>query len=390
MGGSQPFLSADGRWLAFQSGSGAFDARDTNGTADVFVYEISTGAYRLASVNHLGSASGSGFSENPVLSADGEVVVFESDAEDLVPTDGNGLRDVFVRNMTTGVTSLASRSLAGGGADRPSGTASVSADGRFVLFNTAATDISLADLNDRFDAYRFRIADGTVDLVSLEHTGTQSANCDSGGGALSPEGRLVLLGSCATDLVDTVFVPHLDDNVYVRDMVAGTTDLVSVNALGTAAGDDSSFMACVSSSCAGGLGLSTDGRYVVFSSWAKDLATDPIADACLVSPCLQVFVRDRVAGTTRMVSLAAGGVASGELPSDSEMISSDGAVVTFRSDASSLVAADTNGESDVFVDGEPSVAPIEVPALGLAGLLALAVGLAGVAAARLSGSGVST
>jgi Tol biopolymer transport system component len=167
--------------------------------------------------------------------------------------------------------------------------------------------------------------------VSLATGGTQANNDSESPGAISADGRYVTFVSGASNLVagDT----NDTSDAFVRDRVKGTTSRVSVATGGTQADSYSS-----SSSISG------DGRYLAFDSPASNL----VAGDTNGPNGSDVFVRDRVRGTTTRVSVATGGTQA-DSTSFSSSISGDGRYVAFTSWAISLVAGDTNHESDVFV-----------------------------------------
>src|SRR5581483_4479049 len=148
---SAPVVSADGRVVAFASAASAMVPGDTNGASDVFAFDRETGATERVSVGPAG-AQGDRASVAPALSADGRFVAFASDATDLVPGDTNQRSDVFVRDRRLGTTIRVSVG-SGGQADRPSATPQVSADGRFVAFQSAADDLVPGDTNSAPDIF---------------------------------------------------------------------------------------------------------------------------------------------------------------------------------------------------------------------------------------------
>ena len=288
----------------------------------------------LLSVNSSGSDSGSSTSSDPVVSADGQYVAFHSSASDLVGTDSNSARDVFRRDTVAGTTVLVSVNSAGtDSGDGSSEEATISRDGRYVAFRSYAADLVDTDTNTALDVFVRDVAAGTTALVSVNASGTDSGDGSSSGARISANGRYVAFRSSVNDLVagDT----NGEDDVFVRDRVDGTTELVSVNAAGTDSGNSSSSVR----------GISTSGRYVVFTSHATDLVV--ISDT---NGLTDVFVRDMVAGTTTLVSVNEAGNDSGNNESADPVISADGRYVAFQSYASDLVAIlDTNSTRDVFV-----------------------------------------
>ena len=232
---------------------------------------------------------------------------------------------------TVGTASAASTvefvSVATGGAqaDRESWDGVPSADGRFVVFTSTAGNLSPADTNGVADVYVRDRLTGTTQLVSARPDGTAAV----GGVAddISADGPYVVFTSTAADVVDNDFNGYSD--VFVHDLVAGTTEIVSVDS-DEGPGQQGSFDASISK----------DGRYVAFASRAS------LADEDSSSSNQDVYVRDRVAGTTKLVSVdRQGGEGGGEQPS----ISDNGRWVSFTSKGKNLVKKDKNKKHDVFV-----------------------------------------
>jgi Tol biopolymer transport system component len=217
---------------------------------------------------------------------------------------------------------------AGGDADGPSYDPTVSADGRHVAFTSFATDLVGGDANGAWDVFLRDVVAGTTTRVSVDGAGGD-AGADSFATSLSATGRYVAFFSSAADLVAPD--PNGAIDVFLRDVVAGTTTRISDDAAGGPA-DGPSFSASVSAT----------GRYVAFYSQATDLAG---ADANRTD---DVFVRDVPAASTVRVSVdLAGGDPDGLSVSPS--LDASGRVVAFSSWASDLVAGDGNGVSDVFL-----------------------------------------
>jgi Tol biopolymer transport system component len=326
-----PSLSADGRIVAFYSFASNLVPGDTNGKADTFVHDRSTGITERVSVSSSG-AQGDGdsftFVYAPALSADGRFVAFTSNATNLVAGDTNGKPDVFVRDRVAGTTERVSVGSSGQQGDWNSVLPSLSSDGRYVAFLSLATNLVAGDSNGAFDVFvRDRVA-ATTERVSVDSSGVE-ANDGSGVASLSADGRIVAFESFATNLVagDTNGIR----DVFVRDRVARTTARVSVGALGVE-GNDESFDPA----------LSADGRIVAFESFATNLVA---GDA---NGYGDVFVHDLAGGITERVSVGSSGqegVSESYLPA----ISGDGNLVAFASWSWNLVAGDTNGFDDVFV-----------------------------------------
>jgi Tol biopolymer transport system component len=324
---SNPAISAHGGFVVFISEASNLVAGDTNGTIDVFVRDRVARVTRRVSVGPAGQqANGSSF--EPVISADGRFVVFSSFASNLVAGDTNGAQDVFVRDRVAQVTRRVSVGPAGQQTNGNSFEPAISADGRFVAFRSLASNLVAGDTNGSYDVFvRDRMAQLTR-RVSVG-PGGQQANDYSVSPAISAHGRFVTFFSLASNLVagDT----NNADDVFVRDRVAQLTQRVSVGPGGQQANDNSFFPA-----------ISADGRFVAFFSGAGTLVAGDSNNAD------DVFVRDRVAQLTLRVSVGPAGQQTNGNSFD-PAISAHGRFVGFTSDASNLVAGDTNGAQDVFV-----------------------------------------
>lgn len=331
-GGRSPSISADGRLVAFISFSSDLVPGDGNGQVDVFVRDLRAGTTRRVSLDAHGSEP-DGNSYLPALSPDGRFVGFVSDATDLVVDDGNGARDVFLVDLVTGETTRVSVDRQGADGNDGSGGQgpSISAGGRYVAFDSSASDLVPGDGNGRQDVFVRDMATGRTRRASVD-MGGGDPDALSFGPAITADGRHVAFDSMATDLVPDGHDVDIRVNVYVRDLVAGTTTKVSVDSEGGHADGHSQAPS-----------ISADGRYVAFDSTATDLA--PPAGA---NPGRKdVFVRDLAAGTTTMVSTDHTG-ANPNAASWEPAISGDGRYVAFTSDALRMVAGDRNGLSDVF------------------------------------------
>jgi Tol biopolymer transport system component len=212
------------------------------------------------SVDTSGTRTGDAASVKPRLTPDGRFVAFESDAGDLVAVDGNGMRDVFVRDLVGGTTVLVSHTLAGpGGGAATSYLGSISADGRFVGFDTTSADIVAGDGNGAADVFLADLQGNPTRLVSVNRLGTGPGNGASSSPVVSPDGRWVVFRSDASDLVprDT----NGTSDLFVRDMLTGTTRLVSSTTNGKDSGNAYSSEPV----------LAADGKTLVFSSDATNL-----------------------------------------------------------------------------------------------------------------------
>jgi hypothetical protein len=223
-----PAISSDGRFVAFYSHAANLVPGDTNGVGDVFVHDRQTGTTERVSVSSAG-VQGNDWSHVPAISGDGLVVVFPSAATNLIAGDTNGMNDVFVHNRVTGVTERVSVSTAGQQGNDDSWLASVDSDGRFVAFRSHATNLVGGDTNGVEDVFVRDRLNGTTERVSVSSTG-QQASGGSFSASISADGRYVLFFSSATDLVagDT----NAKYDVFLRDRLMSTTQRTSVSSTG--------------------------------------------------------------------------------------------------------------------------------------------------------------
>jgi Tol biopolymer transport system component len=253
---SSSVISADGRYVAFISGSSNLVPGDTNGTFDVFVRDLRTGTTRRANVSTAGEQS-TGPGLVSAISGDGRFVTWFTDAPGLVPEDTDALVDVFLRDLRRGTTERISQSYTGAPPNGHSLPSAISHDGRYVAFSSSATNLVAGDDNQAEDVFIRDRRTATTRIVSVRSTGAQ-ANGASTTVAISPEGRYVLFGSQASDLVpgDT----NDADDVFLHDRRTGTTKRVSVAGNGSQANGFSS-----------GTQVGARGRYVLFDSSATNL-----------------------------------------------------------------------------------------------------------------------
>lgn len=363
----EPTLSADGRYVAFSSWASNLVTGDTNmcdlfiggpfaSCGDVFVRDMETGDIVRVSVASDGR-QGNDFSEQPVLSADGRYVAFASAASNLVPGDTNGTEDIFVHDRDTDedgifdepgqiATSRVSVSSAGGQTNSWSAYPDLSADGRYVVFQSDASNLVPGDTNRVYDIFVHDRVTARTRRVSVSRDGTEGNDYSLGPPTISGDGRYVALRSAATNLVPG---PDLNGNyydVFVHDRDAdedgifdepGATDItrVSESSEGTQA-NSFAFLSVISD----------DGRAVMFWSEATNLVP---GDSNGVS---DIFIHDRITAKTVRLSVASDGTQAND---DSFYygagLSGDGSRAVFYSLASNLAPHDSNGATDVFIRG---------------------------------------
>jgi|GEM_PF-999319 len=322
-------ISSDGRYVAFVSCATNLVASDTNQMPDVFVRDRLTGTTERVSVS-TGGGQADGCSELPAISGNGRYVSFESYATNLVTSDTNAMADVFVHDRWTGVTERVSLSSVGGQGDYDSDYSALSSDGRYVAFDSYATNLVAGDTNAQRDIFVHDRDTDATERVSLTSGGGE-ADGQCAWPSISSGGRYVSFTSCATNLVagDTNVLP----DVFVRDRAMSTTERVSVSSGGAEA----------DSCCLVGMpALSADGRYVAFESAASNLVAGD------TNGFIDIFVRDRDSNTTERISLSSGG-AEADGTCTYASISSNGRFVAFTSAATNLVTGDTNLTEDAFL-----------------------------------------
>jgi len=324
-----PSISASGRYVAFVSSASNLVGNDTNGHVDIFVHDRKTKKTRLVSKRTNG-AQANDHSSAPSISANGRVVAFRSDASNLVGADSNGKADIFVRDRDSKRTRRVNVKSSGGQAiGEHTFHAFISANGRYVAFSSAASNLVANDLNGKNDVFVHDRRTRKTRLVSKRTDGTRG---DSGSfePSLSATGRFVAFTSSASNLVgnDT----NGAEDVFVHDRETKKTKLISKRTNG-AQGDDSSYEPSISAS----------GRYVAFASDASTLVGNDTNGSS------DVFVHDRWQKKTRRVSVKNGG-GQGSDHSEAPALSADGRFVAFESEAK-LVTFDTNDGWDIYLRG---------------------------------------
>ncbi len=348
-------VSADGRYIAFLSNSTDLVSQpnlsqDTFAYTNVYVRDMVAGTTTLVSVNSTGTDGGNGDSSNESISADGSTVVYQSNASDLVAQDSNGSSDVFVYNLAAKTTSLVSANISNADSgDQGSYDPVISGNGTEVAFLSNADDLqSIPVLRHFVEVYVRNVTTDTTTLVSVNAAGDNGASGFEGFGlqtslAISSDGSTIAWVDIAPDL--TAFDPMNLGQVFVRNLAAGTTTMVSTNAAGTAA----------SNAAASGVALSTNGSMVAFRSAATDLTAEPTSGA------QNIYVYNlAMPGAPMLASINTGDTDGGDADSDGTTLqdiplvygavalSADGTNVAFESAANNLVASDSNQLPDVF------------------------------------------
>lgn len=311
-----PAVTADGRYVTFSSAADNLVPGDTDFAEDAFIRDRTTGTTERVSVATDGTQPHYA-SLRAKPSADGRYVVFDSFAPNLVAGDTNGLTDVFLRDRQARTTVRVSLGAGGSQAGGSSWGAAMSPDGRFIAYTSDAADLVPGDTNGYADVFLLDRQTGTVKLVSTSGAGAQG-NGVSENPQISADGRYVAFESGATDLV-----PGDTDNamdVFVKDTTTGAVQLVSV----TKAGKE--FESGGSTGDGTDMSMSADGRYVTFVGQTTNVVA-------------QLYVRDRTAATTTLVSTATGtGGKPGNYATFSGSISPDGHYAAFNTGSTNIVA----------------------------------------------------
>jgi Tol biopolymer transport system component len=282
-----PAISADGRYVAFLSQATNLVPGDTNGAGDIFVRDLQMGTTTLVSFSD-DFSPGDDVSTQPSINQDGRFVAFRSVAGNLVPNGRHGFGDIYVRDLQLGRTVQVNLSSTGAPSDGGAFNPSISGDGRFVAFTTNSSNLVTGGGGGVPQVYLRDIQAGTTSLVSASNDGTPG-NAAAQIPMLSGDGLFVAFVSSASNLVPGGGGPS--PQVYLRDVRAGTTRLVSGAPDGSLPNEPASVDGEEH------LAVSADGRYVAFTSLASNLTTGDDNAAS------DVFVWDRVAGTTTVASV---------------------------------------------------------------------------------------
>lgn len=323
---SWPTISADGRFVAFESLATNFVANDQNGARDIFVYDRVLHAIERVSVPAAGG-EGNGDSFLPRISADGRFVVYQSVASNLTAGDTNNKTDVFVRDRFLGTTVRASVANDGSESNGYSFRPEITADGTRVVFESDATNLAANDNNGHTDIFIRNLSNGTTSLISVAPDGAPGDG-DSYDASITPDGNFVLFITNATNFNSAAPGVHVD--VYLKNILTGALDRMNRGKDGSAANSD----------CFHGH-LSDDARFISFSSFATNLVSED------QNGREDVFVYDRALQQTIRVSLAADGTQIDGF-SNYARLSGDGSFIAFMSDATNLIATTHAGLVHIY------------------------------------------
>ena len=352
-----PAITPDGRFVAFASFADDLVTGDTEGFDDVFVHDryLRTTARVSLRDPSVGSGGGNGDSDSPSISADGRFIAFASLADDLVASDTNDVRDVFLHDRciadgepvsdctpSTVRASVPDDSLGDVEPDQNSIRPAISADGRYVAFGSSATNLVDADSNDSYQIYVRGRLDGSTVVVSVDADGLPRDH--SYHAAISANGRFVAFASYGLLAPNagcgTIYVHDRDrddDGIFDEGGIASGTETVSVTV-------DGHPLPCemVEGDQVQKPTISADGRYVAFQSTVSALVPN---DGNFAN---DVFVHDRWTARTERASVTSDGE---EIPGASydPALSPDGRYVAFVTYANGVRADDQNDTADVYV-----------------------------------------
>ena len=347
-------LSADGRYIVFLSSASNFVPSDTNGVADVFVYDRTTAVTTRVSVA-TGGTQANGQSRGAAISADGRYVAFESYATNLVVGDSNANVDIFVHDRATGTTTRASVATGGAQAALACWNPSISANGRFVVFTSASSNLVAGDTNGRSDVFVHDRVTTTTARVSIASDGTQGFADVGQHTSISDDGRFVVFDAASSNLV--VGDTNGASDVLIHDRALARTSRASLTHTGTQ-GNQWSMAGPITG----------DGRYVAFFSWATNLVSGDI------NGVVDVFVRDVGLTNTGLAFCFGDG---GEVPcpcgNTGSVVSgcanstfADGARLvaggtpSVAADSVTLLASGLTGSTCIFFQGDAHQAPVAI------------------------------
>jgi len=425
--GTFPSVSSNGQFIAFSGTDGGLVPLDINGANDVFLRDATGGTTQLISLRNpsVPTRSGDRYSlEGPLsISANGRWVAFASYANDLVPNDTNNARDIFVCDRWSGSNILVSAGQNGGcalGGD--SMTPVISTNGQFVVFVSAATNLTAGNVITNpgtYNIYRRDLQAQTTVLVSVSTNGVQSGDNDSTSPVISQDGRYVAFLSKARNLAEGL--TGSGPSTFWYDLTGGTslslagTSISSIAPTMSANGRyiangyysgqvivwDTQVGTSISTNTATTSAISPDGSRLLYqyvgtsTARVQDLVHGTNMLTVTGAPVIQspavwsgdgrfvavvtstalsgldgnntkdVYLADLLAGTNILVSANSSLTGSGNAASDSPAVSWDGRYVVFRSFATNLVAGHTNA-SDLYlydrVSGTNSLLTLEQPA----------------------------
>ena len=318
-GGTSPRISTDGRYVVFSSASTNLVSGDTNGKEDIFIRDRKLNTTRLVSVTSAGT-QGNNTSFDASVSADGQYITFSSFATNLTSPSPQTFSGVYVKNMSNGAITLVSKSSQGianassrwariscegriitfasnannltsgdttnsgnikwrtyivdmlnpsdpqyvrGNANGSNGSGSISCNGNYITFSSSSSDLVPGDTNNKHDIFLYDRANDAIKNVSVDSSGMFANGNSYYGGSVSNDGKYVVFDSEATNLVAGDANGYSD--VFIRNVQAGTTELISRDSSGSLSNGNTSFPS-----------ISSDGKYVSYRTQTASPATNLI------------------------------------------------------------------------------------------------------------------
>ena len=319
--------SLDGRYVVFQSNATDLVSSPavTGSNSQIYVRDRYTNTTQLVSVNSAGTNGGNSWSQAPTISSDGRYVAFNSPATNLTNTNPGGTIEVYVRDLVSQTTVLASSSSSGAAANSTSYDGSISGDGNFVVFRTAASNLVSGVTPSSEQVFVKDLTDSSVKVVSKNGSGAL-ANANTTGPRISCEGRFIIFLTNATNLPGQTSAVW---NIYMADMLHGgaVTDITPNVPSGTSFGP---------------MTISCNGNYVGFNSDASNIVSGD------TNSQVDAFIYDRITNGFDLVSKSSSGTLGNDTSAEVS-VSNDGRFVTFSSAATNLIASDTNSNYDIFM-----------------------------------------
>lgn len=327
-------ITPDGRYVVFESWAADLDLSSCsgNGTGDIYLRDRVTSITECISFHSDGITVSNGRSQYPAISGDGRYIAYTSVASNLVDDDTNGVSDIFVHDRQTGETKRVSVSSTGEEGNGRSVALDISGDGRFVVFDSEASNLVPGDTNARWDVFVYDMQADSVRRISVTSSSEQGVRT-SRFPRISADGNWAVFHS---DSYNLKTVPGGGDfNPYIHNLTTGETESININNDGIA-GNGRSIFAVVNG----------NGRFVAYQSQARNLdERDELND-------WNYFVRDRLEGTMQLVDVSSEGEKSDPSPAafnGRAAISDNGVFVAFASPGSNLVPNDLNDQWDIFV-----------------------------------------
>lgn len=310
-------ISGMGRYVAFATSANNLGVPDSNGAHDIYVHDLGSGTVQRASFAQ-GGGDPNFFCGWPDVSDDGRRVVYRSGATNIDPAATAGYDQIYLRDLQSGVTTLVSKNAAGvAGTWFCYGNPRISADGRYIVFDSGANNLLATDLNPGLDVFRYDVATGTLQIASTYPNGASTGFTNNSGGDISADGRYVTFETLERLLPSDL---NFQLDVYRKDMLTGALVLITADPAGNAG-------------TGGSARLSADGKHVVFAS------DSTLLDPLKTTNSVEIFVRDIATSSTQRLSTSPLGADANSV-CGTPAISSSGRRAAFVSAATNIVVPD--------------------------------------------------